>query len=297
MSGFGSGGFGSVPWGSGSGPDLELLSAMAIAENVVRLGFDQPVYISRLLDEADASVPAHYTFVPDIGTVGWDGQAPRRVDAVSADLARGPDGLVIGSGKLVDVVLDRPMTPYPAKYLAVVDHLLSADLVSSLDHAVLEFDAIYKTLQAPTLEVAIPVKDIANPQDKSALLDPVPDPNDPLNLGTFVVDDTGDVGFDEGITSLKKRILRRLVTRPSAFAHLPGYGIGIPLQGKRLAQPAVIAKLTADAEAQIALEPEVAKVRVRALQDVQNPNLVRFSILVRTRTGGAQRLDVPFVTT
>lgn len=295
--GFGGGSWGSVPWGSGGAGTLALRSALAVRENVVRLEFASGVYLSRLLDPYDASLPSHYVFAPDASTVGYDGQPPRPVMAVSADFALDADGVVVGSGTLVDVVLDRPMTPYPARYTALVSGLLSDDFTLGLTSATAPYDAVFRTLTVPTLEIAAPTRDLANPQNRAALLDPVPDPNNPLNLGTFVVDDTGDYAFDEGLTSLKKRILRRLVTSPGRFAHLPGYGVGIPDHGKRLAQAAVIAQLTTSAEAQIALEPEVAKVRVRAVLDAQHPGLVRFQVLVRTRAGGAQRFDVPFATT
>jgi len=294
VSGFGSGPWGAIPWGDGGAGSIQLLAALAVRENVVRLTFDQAIYLSHLLDRFDASAPSHYVLSPDPTSVGADGTPARAVMAVTADFARDGTGALLGGDSIIDIVLDRPMTPWPARYLIQVVDLLSADFLNVITTTIIGFDAVYKQLSPPTLEVAVPTRDIANPQTRQALLDPVPDPNDPLNLGTFVVDDTGDLAFDEGLTSLKKRILRRLVTSPGRFAHLPGYGVGIPDHGKRLAQAAVIAQLSASAEAQIALEPEVAKVKVRPVLDVNNPGLVRFRILVRTKTGAAQRLDVPF---
>lgn len=295
MSGWGSTPWGSGPYGSGLGGALMLDTALAVKENVVRLGFSDAVYLSRLLDPPDASNPLRYAFSPDPSTTGADGDAPREVTAVSADYARDPTtGLVIGQGLLIDVVLDRPMTPFPARYLAVVNNLFDVSGTSSITSASLGFDAVFKQLQEPTLEAGLPTRDVANPQTRDAMLDPLPDPNNPRNLGTFVVDDTGDLAFDEGLTSLKKRILRRLVTTPGAFLHLPGYGVGIPTYGKQLGQAAVLARLAADSESQIAREPEVARVRVRPVLDQNNPGLVRFQVLVRTKVGAAQRFDVPF---
>jgi hypothetical protein len=41
----------------GAGPDaLQLISALAIAENVVQLQFDMPIYFSGLGDPADGSI-------------------------------------------------------------------------------------------------------------------------------------------------------------------------------------------------------------------------------------------------
>lgn len=295
MSGFGSTPWGSGPFGSGAGGPLLLLTALAIRENVVRLGFSDAVYLSRLLDPPDASNPLRYAFAPVSTSVGAAGDAPRPVTAVSADYAVDEvTGFVLGQGRLIDVVLDRPMTPFPAQYVVTVNNLFDVGGTASITTASLGFDAVFKQLQEPTLEAGAPVRDVANPQTRSAMLDPLPDPNDPMNLGTFNVDDTGDYAFDEGLVSLKKRILRRLVTSPGAFLHLPGYGVGVPDYGKRLAQAAVLSTISAAAEAQIGLEPEVAKVAVRPLLDANNPGIVRFQVLVRTKVGVQQRFDIPF---
>jgi hypothetical protein len=296
MSGWGAIPWGSGPYGSGLGAfTLDLQSAIPIRENLVRLTFSDVVYLSNLLDPPDASLPEHYQFTPDLSTIGAAGEPPRNISAVRAFYSLDEvTGLPIGGGQWIDVVLDRPMTPFPAQYLVTVVNIFNASGMAVIASASATFDALFKQLQEPTLQASTPSRDMANPQTRDAMLDPLPDPNDPLNLGTFVTDDSGDYAFDEGLTSLKKRILRRLVTTPGAFLHLPGYGVGIPDHGKKLAQSAILSRLASDAEKQIAVEPDVIRVRVRPLLDENNPGIVRFQVLVKTKGGQSQRFDVPF---
>ena len=61
------------------------------------------------------------------------------------------------------------------------------------------------------------VEDYKNPQFNQDKL--------PLgSLGTYNFTDSGDVAIDNGQSSLKKRIVRRITTEVSGFYHLPNYG-------------------------------------------------------------------------
>ena len=299
------GSWGSGPWGSGSwggggsGGVLTLLGVLAVRENVFRLEFSTGVYFSTILDPDDASIPEKYTVAPVAGTFGLDGNPARPLLVAEVllpiDLPGGvPEADV---GRFVDIVTDRPMTPWPAMYDVTLTDVHSFDLLASIASETRRVPAVYKRVAPPTVDSNTPTRDIANAQTRSAALESLPDPNNPIVLGTIQVDDAGDYAFDEGATNLKKRIIRRLVTRPGAFAHLPNYGVGVPDHGKRLALSSVVADLAAAAEAQIALEPEVARVRVVPVVDPNTPGLVRFRVLVKPRSGQSQRFDVPFPTT
>lgn len=65
----------------------------------------------------------------------------------------------------------------------------------------------------------------------------------------------GDYDFDENPDLLKKLILRRLITSPGSFFHLPNYGLG--LQVKRPFSIQDLPVLKAQIEEQVKLEPEV----------------------------------------
>ena len=289
---WGSGGWGNIPWGGGSAGTLDLVDALAIRENVVRVSFSNPVYFSGLLDAGDASRVEKYQvlFVP--GTIGLDGEQVRPVTVVDAQLAV-EDGLT--NPAILDLTVDRPMTAYPALYLVTVTDVFSDDLVVSVTGS-LQVQAVYKLIAAAQLDTTKQSADIANPQTLAAMLDPLPDTTDPQVLGTITYDDSGDYAFDEGVTNLKKRVIRRLVTRKNAYAHLPGYGVGVPDYQKRLATASTQAFLAADAEAQIGQEPDVAKARVTVVADRAFPNLVRFRVAIIPKSGPPTRFDVPFAT-
>lgn len=275
--GFGNGVWGDCPWGLCAYPPLDLKQALAVAENVIQLTFSRAIYWSLLLDAKDGSIPGKYIVTPVPGTVGLDGSPvrPVTVAGVSIDPLSG-----VGVATVIDVTLDRPMTPYPAEYAVVVSDLWSRDLTQIINPAANGYyvPGSFKQIVPPTLNEIAPTRDFANPQTLSGALDPLPTPNNPLNLGVFSTDDTGDYAFDQGLASYKKRVLRRLFTIPNAFVFLPGYGVGLGAHGKKLARPALLQRLSSTAESQIALEPETERVDVRASADPNHPGLVRFYV-------------------
>lgn len=285
MSGaWGSGSWGSGSWGGGDGLSVEFIDAQPIRENVVRVEFSVPIFFSGLLEQADGSRPEKWAVVAVQGTFGATGDAARAVRVARVELAGEEDGVAIGDrGRFVNLVLDRPMTPYPAMYDVQWTDVFSSSLVSS-SSGTSRILATYRILQQPTIEYARPVRDFANPQVGSGA----------FALGTFGVGDDGDYAFDEGLASLKKRVLRRLMTRKGAFAHLPNYGVGVPDEGKKLGTASTLARLAADSEAQIAEEPDVERVRVTTFTDSKRPGLVFFRVLVKQREGNTVQIDAPF---
>lgn len=301
--GWGSGEWGASGWGDGSGgpavlPTLELQSVTASRENAVQLTFNLPVYFSGVLDPNDGSFVNKYLVLPVAGTIGMDGTAARPVDVMQVlPVPAAVTGLL--AGRVLEVTLDRPMTAYPAEYSVIVTGLFSADLAAALDPAFTSaacFGA-YRLLSDITVDDPVPFRDFANPQDfGAALAAGLANPQDPNNLGTQPIDGTGDYATDSGIVGYKKRILRRLQTRPGGFLHLgKGYGVGVTRYGKKNMTPAVRGRLAAEAEAQIMKEPETKQVRVRALVDPLHPGVVRFQIIAQMRTGATVQMAAPFV--
>ncbi len=292
-----SGAWGSGSWGSGSfggalDGDIELVAAVAYRENVIRLEFTKPVNLTGLLEEADASRIDKWTVTADTSTTGMNDETARAVRPALVTL--GLDVAPEDEGRFVDVTLDRPMTPFPAIYVVDFVQIFAEDLGSIIAGDV-RVDATFKTLAEPRIDQARPVRDFAIPTTIADARSTGPNPENALSLGTYTVDDTGDYALDEGLVSLRKRVVRRLVTRKGAFAHLPGYGVGIPDYLKRLAISSTLSALASDAEAQISQEPDVAKVKVSATVDPNIPNLVRFRVVVRPTVGSPVQFDVPFL--
>jgi hypothetical protein len=295
MSGaWGSGSWGSGSWGGGvHAGALDFLDAQPIRENVIRVEFDDVVFLSGLLEDEDASRIEKWAVTADPSTTGLTGDAAREVTVVRVELAGEEDGVEASDyGRFVNLVLDRPMTPFPAEYSVQWSGIFSNDLSSSSEGAGHLFST-YRQVAPPSLDQPIPSKDFANPQTLSQARDSVPNATS-SQLGAFGFADDGDYALDQGIQSYRKRILRRLITKKNAFAHLPGYGVGVPDYAKSLQRPAVLSTLRADAESQIMEEPETAKCRVAIVQVPSRPGLVRLKVAARTKDGTTVAMDVPF---
>lgn len=293
--------WGSVPWGlsswgGASTTTLSLLAAFAARENVVRLVFSMPVYFSKILDQYDASNSAKYTVSAVAGSFDGISQPTREVRAIAVEL---PDDLSIPPvlpqevGFYIDVVLDRPMSSYPALYDVTISDLQNTSHTSTLATATFRFEAAYRELQKPTLEVAAPVRDFANPQTGGALVETGSDVvADASALASYIQAADGDYAFDEGNTGRKKRVIRRFVTEPGGFAHLPGYGLGLLSRCKKLARLDQIGKLTTDARLQLQREPDIAKGVVTA-DFGDKPNFLRLHVGIKPRGTHSQKFTIP----
>jgi len=82
-------------------------------------------------------------------------------------------------------------------------------------------------------------------------------PVDPLQPpSTWRFDSTGDIGIQNNLQSLQKRLYRRLSTKPGGFRHL-GTGYGVNLKLKTLFRAGRAQELANDMARQCRLEPEV----------------------------------------
>lgn len=296
--GFGLDSFGSSTFGSLTPATLVCTEALAVAENCIRLKFSSALYYSTILDDGDASNPIYYSVSALPLTTGYDGNPARPVGVATATLSQPGGFLPVGAdfGTYVDLTLDRPMTPYPAGYQVTVAGLFSSDSTQALSPATLQLLGVYRQLVAPALDLPHPTRDFANPQNYEATAQ-LEVPGNIANLGVFPIDSSSDYALDAGFVSYKKRIFRRLMTRPGSFLHLgASYGVGIPQESKKLARATTLQRLAAEAELQIGQEPETERVKVTAAVDPNAPSLVRFVIMVKVRGGQSAKLttSIPF---
>lgn len=113
--------------------------------------------------------------------------------------------------------------------------------------------------------------DIRNPQTAR-------DAPEGAALGTFVIDDDGDLGVETRRQYLRKRIWRRLTTQKGTIVIEPDYGIAYEAKG--LQTPARLRRLQQDVEMQVRQEPSVTQVRATVQNDPSEPGIVIIDLKV-----------------
>jgi hypothetical protein len=285
LSGWGNEPWGGGPWGDGLPTTMQVIGAFAQAENVFRVQFSQAVYYTGFLDAPDASKPQLYTATPVAGTVGYDGNPARALNVLTVTQ---PSVAGFPNGTFLDLTTDRPMTPFPAKYLVGVGTVFSADLTQQLSasFSTAVVLAVYAALKPPDPSVSAPMRDVANPQTLAAARRSTADTVGYATLlGTLQYAADGDYAGEQNDDSLRQRQYRRLFCKRGGFVHLPGYGVGVTTYLKRLASTSARDQLAADCQSQFAQEPEAASVRVSTRLDPQNNQLIRLSIFTKKKSG------------
>lgn len=293
MSGFGWGGgpWGGTPWGggpAGSGGALQLLGAIAVRENAVRLTFSLAPNYTGILDPHDASNRARYAVTAVAGTSGADGLPSRQVTAVQVTVAAVEESF----GTMLDVTVDRPFSPFASQYRVSCNNLYTADGTPLAGFTSALFYGVQRERIPAEQESAMPTRDLANPFTASAL--------DGFNAesvlvtGSYLPDETGDLALDSGLASLRKWILRVCISARGGFSHAPLFGVGLAQQIKQLSTAQRRQQISTTAENQIRLHPLVAKCAVTL--STASSGLTRMLVLARTRTGAGLKVDHLFDT-
>ncbi len=92
----------------------------------------------------------------------------------------------------------------------------------------------------------------------------------------------GDWDTQTGVEQVKKKILRRLTTKPGGFFHIPNFGIAIP--SKTLLLPSKVLKMQKDVKRQILQEPGVTDANVSITSDNNGNLFASGTVSVKTQT-------------
>lgn len=287
-------GYGTLPYGTGSfGTGIAvptLAQAFAVRENVLRLVFSEPPRYTRLLDPNDASDPRRYSIAAVSGTFGRDEEPTRAVAPIVVEV-------VDDEGLILDLILDRPMSPDPSEYDVTIAGLVSALSLSPFLSTTVRYFGLFKGIKPLVPELVVNNRDIANPQSYIGVYGtglPIAEGQNPdALLGGFVADATGDLAYDEGLVGYTKRVYRRLTTRRKGFSHLQNYGVSTLASVKQLARAGVREFLADEAESQIRQEPETVDVSVDLVVDPAHPELGRYRIRAQARFGRVPVFTVP----
>jgi len=274
--GWGSG-YGTVPWGFLPDDIFNVQKIYPIRENVIRILFSNPPNFTGVLDSKDASNPNNYRVYPVAGTVGYDGSPSRNVNVAGVEQPK----FIPDSSSMVDLLLDRPLSPFPARYNVIVGSLFSYKFIPiDVCDKSREILGLYRGLQPQIADQFTPTRDIANPNTLSAMTGLAVINED--QLGIIPIGSDGDYAFDEGLTNLRKRIYRRLMTNPGAFIFMPTYGVGLPRYAKRLNLASTRTIIVATAQSQISQEPEIQRCVVQMTNDPAKPNLFYLNVIAKT---------------
>lgn len=261
---FGSGGFGSLSFGSGA--SLHVVSATQHALNAVDVVFSVPPAAAGAWVPSDVLNPASWTVIPQSVGSG-DPRLVQFVERLTNETFR--------------LFLDYTLTP------GIVYVVTAA--VGMLDEYGLPISSGVDCRSATFLTFAparagIPGagaldarNDLRNPQyrfDGSGRQ---------MGLGTLQRDDSGDLAIENGVPYLRKRVIRRITTAAGEFFHLPGYGVGVTAAVKTLAKPTQLARIQRAAQVQIMQESDVTAARVTVSSPT--PGVYVFAVKIRTVAG------------
>lgn len=230
MAGWGTGSWGLGSWGSLPGP-LYVVSATAIANRTVRIELSVAPLDLSAGGTGDALNPATW-FVMRLDT-GFSFTIASVVEVTSTVfdliLVEELGGFFVtheaGSYTLVKPTGGLIQTPYTAQFPGI-------------------------SASVETARQQVFGRDLANP----------PAPTGFSVGGTLRMNAAGDYELVAGAELVKKLIIRRLVTTPGDFFHLPNYGLGLAV--KEPLRTNDLISLRKDAERQILEEPEVQAAQV-----------------------------------
>lgn len=262
---FGSGGFGSLAFGSGS--NLSVLSAAQYALNAVDVVMDGAAQAAGAWIPGDALNPTSWLPVAPVSLGAGVTRLVQYVERIGEETFR--------------LWLDGTLTP-GVQYAIVGSPTLVDEYGLPIVAALTCRTALFTTFApahtgVPGAAALDARNDLQNPQyrfDASGKL---------VGLGTLQLDDSGDLAIESGVPYLRKRVIRRISTAAGEFFHLPQYGAGITAAVKTLAKPTQLGRLARAAQEQIRQEPDVQACRVEVSSP--EPGVYVFSVKVRTVAG------------
>ena len=230
MAGWGTGAWGTAAFGGLPGP-LSVVAALATTTRTVRVILTETPKAASTTALGDALNPATWSVTRlDTGFI-FTVASIDQVDPLTFDLflveALGPANVNHQAGS---TVLQKPTGALiQSPYFAIFTGLEASERPSQI----------------------VRQRDLSNP--------PAPPGLNSVG-GTLVMDASGDYKLVSGPALLKKLILRRLITRPGEFAHLPNYGLGFSVKEPLRNNDLIL--LRRQVEQQVLLEPDVNAAQV-----------------------------------
>jgi hypothetical protein len=197
------------PYGSGPGAAMEVVSALAVATSSVLVTLSAQPLAASPTGVGDATNP----FTWQVNALNPDGSVGASFPVVSAETTANPLSIQVNVFGAFPPWTNSPNLQIAAPGLLALDgSLVGANIA--------QFSGCQAVAQSTPEQVAaaqqLAPADIANPPYQG-----------PTGGGTLVMGSDGDYATETGIALTKKLIVRRLMTSPGAFYHLPDYGAGL----------------------------------------------------------------------
>lgn len=260
-------GYGISPYGTGlygyatPPPPMEFTRVFAVSDRVVQVVLSvEPMHLAST-GAGDALNPSTWSItVVSTGRV-LTPIAVEMIDAFTYNILtlQSFDSALVDLQLTTSTLLDSNSVPFPA-------------LSATFKGAYASNDATHDTRTAAS---GYALSDLAN--KPTAIQDYVG--------GTLEISSAGDYVTQSGPELLQKLIIRRVVSKPGDFFHLPKYGVG--LREKEPLPVVDLRKLAKAIEMQVAEEPEVAEVKA-SLSYAASAGTLNIGVKVRMRTTGQQ---------
>lgn len=263
--------YGTTPYGSVVA-DLFIVSAFAVSDRVVRVQLSKPPQFDLKTKAGDVTNPRTWLITRADTGIAF---TVLRIEPAPVETPETWDITVLekfGSKNVTHVVSSSTLLDAGGSLIDEPDQYNFPGALNS-DIA---------TVEAQAGKRRATVKDLENPQfDRGA-----------RTGGTLKIKANGDYQLHSGTEMVKKLILRRILSRPGSFWHLPNYGLGI-----RVKEPLPSGDLVSLQRAivdECKKEPEVSDVVAKVSQDRNALTLVIYARLKATGQSITLPVDVPF---
>lgn len=268
-----------------SAATFRIITCTPLNSNTVRVYFSrEPKHVSPLAPN-DALYRPNWSIVLTTGALGVTEPVVEAPSNVRPATAEEVDLVAYPEAHSIDVQFDRRIIWNSTYTITAATAIRSADLVDDLTPA--------STAIPPANECTFPGIFIQRPRrlTRAARTRTGVDLQYSFFRGVFGVDSGNDLDTESGNVALKKRVIRRLMSTPGGFPHLPEYGVG--LRVKEPLQSTSLSELRTRIRDQILEEPEVADAEVFLDRPVPDVLIVLTNITTSAEQSFALRFNVP----
>ncbi len=268
-----------------AGSPFNIILCTAINSNTVRVYFDkEPKHVSPLAAN-DALFLPNWSITIGTTPLGATEPVVERVFNVRNATATEIDLVLFPQAHSIDVQVDRRVVWNASYTITAAARTASQDLLSDLTLAA--------GLVPPTNACTFPGVHIQRPRRVTRALRARTGVDLAYNVfgGTFGFEPNNDLATESGDAALKKRIIRRLLSSPGGFPHLPEYGVG--LRVKESLKTTSIADLRVRVRDQVLLEPEVTSATVNLSRPAPDMIVVVVNVITAASNEFPLRFNVP----